>query len=192
MCEWCTEMKATRSCTYPNDGGSGWTVVRGCRVHRLIARRARRLGSRQTSHLVDVERRRCCKDSVHSSGSFCTKLRLLALRTPPSWLAAGAPGRMPAARRPEMHHASLCAGTYPQGLRDANGLAVGRCGEEASAGFLLRGKQNGIQWSIRPLSIMFSSIMTNISEDSYDWTRCKQRPNGTRGLGVGQLGVRGL
>jgi hypothetical protein len=126
--------------------------VRGCRVHRLIARRARRLGSRQTSHLVDVERRRCCKDSVHSSGSFCTKLRLLALRTPPSWLAAGAPGRMPAVRGPDMHHASLCAGAYPKGLREANGLASGSCGEEASAGFLLRGKQDRIQWSIFPLT----------------------------------------
>ena len=58
---------------------------------------------------------------------------------------------MPAVRRPEMHHSSLCAGTYPQCLRDANGLAVGRCGEEASAGFLLRGKQDRIQWSIFPL-----------------------------------------
>ena len=73
---------------------------------------------------------------------------------PLSWLAAGAPDQMPAARGPEMHQASLCAGTYPQGLRDANGLAVGRCGEEASAGFLLRGKQDRIQWSIFPLNGM--------------------------------------
>ena len=126
--------------------------MRGCRVHRLIARRARRLGSRRASHLVDVERKRSCTGSVHSSGSFCTKLRLLALRTPPSWLAAGAPGRMPAVRGPDMHHASLCAGAYPKGLREANGLASGSCGEEASAGFLLRGKQDRIQWSIFPLS----------------------------------------
>ena len=145
-------MKAIQSCAYPNVSRSGCTVERGCRVHRLIARRACRLGSRQASHLIDEERKRSCTGSVHSSGSFCTKLRLLALRTPPSWLAAGAPGRMPAARRPEMHHASLCAGTYPQGLRDANGLAKGRCGEEASAGFLLRGKQDRIQWSIPTLS----------------------------------------
>ena len=99
--------------------------MRGCRVHRLIARRARRLGSRQTSHLVDVERRRCCKDSVHSSGSFCTKLENLALRTPPSWLAAGAAGRMPAVRRPAMHHSSLCPGAYLKGHRETR-LGGGR------------------------------------------------------------------
>ena len=92
--------------------------MRGCRVHRLIAMRARRLGSRRASHLIDVERKRSCTGSVHSSGSFCTKLRLLALRTPPSWLAAGAPGRMPAVRRPAMHHSSLCAGAYLKGHRE--------------------------------------------------------------------------
>jgi len=92
--------------------------VRGCRVHRLIARRARRLGSRRASHLIDVERKRSCTGSVHSSGSFCTKLENLALRTPPSWLAAGAPGRMPAVRRPAMHHSSLCAGAYLKGHRE--------------------------------------------------------------------------
>ena len=81
------------------------------------------LGSRQASHLIDVERKRSCTGSVHSSGSFCTKLENPALRTPPSWFAAGAPNQMPAARGPEMHHSSLCAGTYPHGLRDANGLA---------------------------------------------------------------------
>ena len=130
-------MKAIQSCAYPNVSRSGCTVERGCRVHRLIARRACRLGSRQASHLIDEERKRSCTGSVHSSGSFCTKLRLLALRTPPSWLAAGAPGRMPAARRPEMHHASLCAGAYLKGHRDANGWrsrCVGRssifCGEK--------------------------------------------------------------
>ena len=126
--------------------------------------RARRLGIRRASHLIDEERKRSCTGSVHSSGSFCTKLRLLALRTPPSWFAARAPGRMPAARRPEMHHASPCAGTYPQGLRDANGLANGRCGEEASAGFLLRGKQNGIQWSIRPLKYGHRSLAVMLME----------------------------
>ena len=125
MCEWCTEMKATRSCTYPNDGGSGWTVVRGCRVHRLIARRARRLGSRRASHLVDVERKRSCTGSVHSSCSFCTKLKAWTPRTPPSWLAAGAAGRMPAVRRPAMHHSSLCAGAYLKGHRETR-LGGGR------------------------------------------------------------------
>ena len=131
----------------------------------MIARRARRLGSRRASHLVDVERKRSCTGSVHSSGSFCTKLKAWTPRTPLSWFAAGAPDQMPAARGPDMHHASLCAGTYPQGLRDANGLAplpahwlaVGRCGEEASAGFLLRGKQERIQWSIRPLTEGFKA-----------------------------------
>ena len=150
-------MKAIRSCAYPNVSRSGCTVERGCRVHRLIARRARRLGSRRASHLIDVERKRSCTGSVHSSGSFCTKLRLLALRTPPSWFAARAPGRMPAARRPEMHHASPCAKTYPQCLRDANGWASGRCGELASAVFLLRGKQDRIQWSIFPLRTSYST-----------------------------------
>jgi hypothetical protein len=80
--------------------------------------RARRLGSRRASHLIDVERKRSCTGSVHSSGSFCTKLENLALRTPPSWLAAGAPGRMPAVRRPAMHHSSLCAGAYLKGHRE--------------------------------------------------------------------------
>ena len=144
-------MKAIRSCAYPNVSRSGCTVERGCRVHRLIARRARRLGSRRASHLVDVERKRSCTGSVHSSGSFCTKLRLLALRTPPSWFAARAPGRMPAARRPEMHHASLCAGTYPQGLRDANGLAKGRCGEEAAQAFFCGENRIGFSGPYSPL-----------------------------------------
>ena len=87
----------------------------------MIARRARRLGSRRASHLVDVQRRRSCAGSVHSSGSFCTKLKAWTPRTPLSWFAAGAPDQMPAARRPAMHHSSLCAGAYPQGLRDATG-----------------------------------------------------------------------
>ena len=124
-------MKATRSCTYPNDGGSGWTVVRGCRVHRLIARRARRLGSRRASHLVDVERKRSCTGSVHSSCPFCTKLKAWTPRTPPSWLAAGAAGRMPAVRRPAMHHSSLCAGAYLKGHRET--VAEEVCGERSKA-----------------------------------------------------------
>jgi hypothetical protein len=122
--------------------------VRGCRVHRLIARRARRLGSRQTSHLVDVERKRCCKDSVHSSGSFCTKLENLALRTPPSWLAAGAPGRMPAARGPEMHHSSLCSGAYLKGHSRRERGRRTKCGDRVE---LLRGEKARKQWSIRTL-----------------------------------------
>ena len=137
--------------------------MRGCRVHRLIARRARRLGSRRASHLIDEERKRSCTGSVHSSGSFCTKRKAWTPRTPLSWSAAGASDQMPAARGPEMHHSSLCAGTYPQGLRDANGLAKGRCGEVASAGFLLRGKQDRIQWSIFPLSATRPGGATRLS-----------------------------
>jgi hypothetical protein len=100
--------------------------VRGCRVHRWIARRARRLGSRRASHLVDVERKRSCTGSVHSSGSFCTKLRLLALRTPPSWLAAGAPDQMPAARGPAMHQAMAQRCTKLGPIRKASATRTGR------------------------------------------------------------------
>ena len=145
--------------------------MRGCRVHRLIARRARRLGSRRASHLIDVERKRSCTGSVHSSGSFCTKRKAWTPRTPLSWSAAGASDQMPAARGPEMHHASLCAGTYPQGLRDANGLATGRCGEVASAGFLLRGKQDRIQWSIPTLS-MNARIERNPAHARIEYMLC--------------------
>ena len=68
-------MKAIRSCAYPNVSRSGCTVERGCRVHRLIARRACRLGSRQASHLIDLERKRSCTGSVHSSGSSLHETR---------------------------------------------------------------------------------------------------------------------
>ena len=83
---------------------------------------------------------------------------------------------MPAARGPDMHHASLCTGTYPQGLRDANGLVEGRCGEEASAGFLLRGKQDRIQWSIFPLitetDIRLSETENCLSEEGSESDFC--------------------
>ena len=68
-------MKAIQSCAYPNVSRSGCTVERGCRVHRLIARRACRLGSRQASHLIDLERKRSCTGSVHSSGSSLHETR---------------------------------------------------------------------------------------------------------------------
>ena len=69
-------------------------------------------------------------------------------RTPPSWLAAGALDQMPAARGPEMHHASLCAGAYLKGHRDANGWPETMCGERVD---LLRGEKERKQWSIPTL-----------------------------------------
>ncbi len=126
--------------------------MRGCRVHRLIARRARRLGSRRASHLVDVVRKRSCAGSVHSSGSFCTKQKAWTPRTPLSWFAAGAPDQMPAARRPAMHHSSLCAGAYPQGLRDANGLAKEVVGIRRARAFFCGENRIGFSGPYPPLA----------------------------------------
>jgi hypothetical protein len=67
---------------------------------------------------------------------------------PLSWLAAGAPGRMPAVRRPEMHHSSLCAEAYLKGHRDANGWRKAKVWGQVE---LLRGEKARKQWSIRTL-----------------------------------------
>ena len=71
------------------------------------------------------------------------------LRKPLSWLAAGAPGRMSAVRRPEMHHSSLCAGAYLKCRRCANGWRKAMCGDREES---LRGEKERKQWSIPTLS----------------------------------------
>jgi len=153
--------------------------VRGCRVHRLIARRARRLGSRRVSHLVDVVRKRSCAGSVHSSGSFCTKLKAWTPRTPLSWFAAGAPGQMPAARRPAMHHASLCAGTYPKGHRDANGLRMTKVGIESNFCGDKRQENSGPYAPLRGLAVRVEAFASHT----------RHRRTGDRGRGcIGQKG----
>ena len=144
-------MKAIRSCAYPNVSRSGCTVERGCRVHRLIARRACRLGSRQASHLIDLERKRSCTGSVHSSGSSLHETRESgsshAAELVSCWRAwPDASGTSPRDAPREPLRRDLSA-RPPRRVRDGGGS----CGEVACAGFLLRGKQNGIQWSIRPL-----------------------------------------
>ena len=105
------------------------------------------MGSRPASHLVDVARKRSCTGSVHSSGSFCTKLKAWTPRTPLSWFAAGAPGRMPAVRRPAMHHSSLCAGAYLKGHRETRLEGGKACGERTKAQEE-NGERNGFHFSL--------------------------------------------